>query len=256
MFELVSGGARHPFHDRTIVPTLVSVVGHGFVVTAVVMLPLLYATNHLPEVPAMMAFVATATPPPPPPPPPPSATRAAQPKAAPVPATGKQAAPLEAPPEIAPEPAMLVAEAVHGVEGGVVGWIAGGVVGGIVGGLTAALPPPPPPPPPSPPPAPPPQPHPTPVRIGGQLAVPALVYRVDPTYPHIAVLAKVTGVVVLEALVGEDGCVESVRVLRSLPILDQAAIDAVKQWRYSPLVLNGVPTPFVLSVTLSFRVKQ
>jgi protein TonB len=78
------------------------------------------------------------------------------------------------------------------------------------------------------------------------------VYSVNPTYPEIAVAAKVTGMVILEANVGEDGCVESVRVLRSIPLLDNAAIKAVKQWRYSPLVLNGVPTPFVLTVMLNF----
>jgi protein TonB len=91
------------------------------------------------------------------------------------------------------------------------------------------------------------------VRIGGAIKAPGLVKRVDPVYPDIALMAKVNGTVILEAIVGADGSVESVRVLRSVKFLDQAAIEAVKQWRYSPLVLNGVPTPFVLSVTLSFR---
>jgi protein TonB len=82
------------------------------------------------------------------------------------------------------------------------------------------------------------------------------VKRVEPTYPDLALVAKITGMVILEATVAPDGSVESVRVLRSVKFLDQAAIDAVKQWRYSPLVLNGVATPFVLSVTLNFSVKQ
>jgi len=131
-----------------------------------------------------------------------------------------------------------------GVEGGVIG----GVQGGIVGGLVAAAPPPPPPPPP-----------PTskqPVRIGGNIQAPSLIKRVEPTYPEIALVAKVTGLVILEASIGTDGTVESVRVLRSVKFLDEAAVDAVKQWRYQPLVLNGVATPFVLSVTLNFSVKQ
>ena len=82
------------------------------------------------------------------------------------------------------------------------------------------------------------------------------MHRADPAYPDIAVVAKVAGMVILEATVGVDGAVESVRLLRGITFLDQAAMDAVKQWRYSPLVLNGVPTTFVLTVTLNFSVKD
>lgn len=251
MFDLISGGPRHPFHDRTIMPTLLSVVGHLAIITVVVLIPLLYATASLPTVPAMMAFVAAepvAPPSPPPPaPPPPAAAKAVPARPQPAPTAGQFAAPIEAPAEIRPEPPGVVAEAA-GVPGGVEGGVTGGVVGGIVGGLVAAAPPPPPPPL-----APPPK---TPVRIGGNIQAPTLVRRVEPAYPEIAVVAKVGGIVILEATVGVDGTVESVRVLRGVKFLDQAAVDAVKQWRYSPLVLNGLPTPFVLSVTLSFSVKE
>lgn len=92
--------------------------------------------------------------------------------------------------------------------------------------------------------------------MGGNVQAPALVKRVEPTYPDLALVAKITGLVILEATVATDGTVESVRVLRSVKFLDQAAVDAVKQWRYSPLVLNGVPTPFILSVSLNFSVKS
>ena len=64
-----------------------------------------------------------------------------------------------------------------------------------------------------------------------------------------------TGMVILEAVVATDGTVESVKVLRLVKFLDGAAVDAVKQWRYKPLVLNGAPTPFVLTVTLTFSIK-
>jgi protein TonB len=94
------------------------------------------------------------------------------------------------------------------------------------------------------------------VRIGGNIEAPALIKRVEPVYPDIAMVANVTGIVILEATVSADGIVEAVKVLRSVKFLDQAAVDAVKQWRYSPLMLNGVRTPFVLSVTLSFSIKQ
>ena len=60
---------------------------------------------------------------------------------------------------------------------------------------------------------------------------------------------------ILEAVVAEDGTVRSVRVLRSILALDKAAIEAVQQWQYEPLLLNGHPTAFVLTVTLSFSLK-
>lgn len=241
MFELISGGPRHPFHDRTMAPTLVSVAGHVVVLTAVLVIPLLYATDRLPSVPTVMAFVAAepvvAAPPPPPPPPPPSnvvrsKAAAARPNDFPTAA----AIPVDAPVGIAPEPSIVAADT-GGVEGGVEGGVIGGVVGGIVGGLVAAAPPPPPPLPPAAPPLK------APVRIGGNIQAPVLLHRVDPAYPDIAVVAKVGGMVILEATVGVDGAVESVRTLRGVKFLDQAAIDAVKQWRYTPLILNGAPTP-------------
>jgi protein TonB len=132
-------------------------------------------------------------------------------------------------------------------EGGVEGGVVGGVVGGVPGGLVG-MPPPPPPPPPAPPAGP--------VHIGGQVKAPALLRRVEPVYPDVAVLAKVTGIVVLEATVDTGGAVTSVRVLQSRGVLDKAAIGAVKQWQYTPLVLNGVPTSFVLTVTLNFALAR
>jgi protein TonB len=87
------------------------------------------------------------------------------------------------------------------------------------------------------------------------LTAPALLKRVEPTYPDLAATAQVTGLVILEATVGTDGCVQSVRVLRTRhPLLDRAAVEALKQWQYTPLVLNGTPTPFVLTVTFNFSV--
>ena len=231
--------------ERKATPVLISITGHVVILTFAVLIPILFATDVLPKVPTMMAFVASmpeAPPPPPPPPPPAERVRAAEaPKELPADAF---AAPIEAPTEIRPEPADLPV-ASRGVEGGVIG----GVQGGIVGGLVAAPPPPPPPPPP-------PESPKQPVRIGGNVQAPALVRRVEPTYPDIAVAAHVTGMVILEATVTADGSVESVRVLRSVKLLDQAAVDAVKQWKYSPLMLNGTATPFVLTVTLNFSVKD
>ena len=249
MFDVFSTGPRQ---TRAAGPALISIAGHVIVLGLAVIIPLLYATDAMPKVPTMMAFVAsmpaTSPPPPPPPPPPPSAPRPAEPKSeARTVRPDAFAAPVEAPADIRPEPPGVTAA---GAEGGVEGGVVGGVAGGIVGGLVTAPPPPPPPPPPAP------EPPKGPVRIGGNVQAPALLKRVEPDYPEIALVTKITGLVILEATVGEDGAVQSVRVLRSVKFLDQAAIDAVKQWRYSPLVLNGIPTPFVLSVTLNFSVRS
>ena len=149
---------------------------------------------------------------------------------------------MEAPREIVAETFVEEAGSDEGVPGGVEGGVPGGVVGGVVGGLVSERPPPPPPP----------AVGRAPVRIGGALKAPALVERVEPEYPPLAVRAQVQGVVILEAIVDRDGRVEDVRVLRSIPLLDQAALAAVQQWRYSPLLLNGTPERFVLTVTVSF----
>ena len=123
----------------------------------------------------------------------------------------------------------------------------GGVIGGVVGGFEPLAPPPPPPPPP-------PAPR-GPIRIGGQIKEPALIYRVEPVYPGVAVSANIEGTVILEAIVDEEGRVETVKVLRSLSVLDKPAIDAVKQWRYSPVLLNGKPEKFILTVAITFRLE-
>jgi protein TonB len=94
------------------------------------------------------------------------------------------------------------------------------------------------------------------VRIGGSVAPPKLLTRVAPAYPRFAVEARVEGVVVLEAVVDPEGRVEDVRVLRSIPLLDQAAMDAVKQWRYAPVLVNGQAVSCVLTVTVTFVLRE
>jgi protein TonB len=218
---------------------MVSMSVHIAAVVAVV-IPTLSVVGAPPAVPTMMAFVAPldapALPPPPPAPPAPA-------KTAPewtVARASADAAPIEAPAAIAEVPSVVPAEV--GVPGGVEGGIPGGVVGGIVGGLPDAPPPPPPP-----------SALRGPIRVGGQIAEPAVLVRVPPEYPELAARAQIHGVVILEALVDEEGAVQDVRVLRSVKFLDQPAIAALKQWRYTPFMLNGEPQPFVLTVSLTFR---
>jgi protein TonB len=129
--------------------------------------------------------------------------------------------------------------------GGVVGGVAGGIPGGAMGGVVGGIPAPPPPPPP-------PQ---QPLRVGGEIREPKQVRAPQPVYPEIARQAKVQGVVILEATIGKDGRVKDVKVLRPAPLLDQAAVDAVKQWVYTPTLLNGVPVEVIMTVTVNFTLK-
>jgi protein TonB len=76
-----------------------------------------------------------------------------------------------------------------------------------------------------------------------------------PVYPDIAMRARIAGVVVLEATIDAQGKVMNLRVLRSVPLLDQAAIDAVRQWEFTPTRLNGVAVPVVMTVTVNFALR-
>jgi TonB family protein len=90
------------------------------------------------------------------------------------------------------------------------------------------------------------------VRVGGQLRPPVRIKEVAPVYPAIAVSAGVEGDVVIEATIDEDGKVAEAHVVKSVPLLDQAALDAVRQWQYQPSLLNGVPTAVITIVTVKF----
>jgi protein TonB len=149
-------------------------------------------------------------------------------------------APLDVQPLVAPSEGLDLGGVEGGVSGGVEGGMPGGVVGGVIGGLPLETPPPPR----------------KLVRVGGAIVAPKLVHRVAPAYPELAALTRIHGVVILEATVDEAGRVQSVSILRGQPVLQEAAVEAVKQWRYQPLLLNGEATPFILTVTLNFNLVQ
>jgi protein TonB len=92
-----------------------------------------------------------------------------------------------------------------------------------------------------------------PVRVGGKIHAPSKLNNVAPVYPPSAKQARVEGTVILEATISEQGRVTDVKVLRGIPLLDNSAIDAVRQWHYSPTLLNGTPVPVVMTVTVNFR---
>ena len=83
-----------------------------------------------------------------------------------------------------------------------------------------------------------------------------LISQTPPVYPPMAKMAKVEGPVVLQLVVGKEGAVEELRVISGHPMLVQAALDAVRQWRYHPYLLNGKPVEFETQVTVSFKLAQ
>jgi TonB family protein len=91
-----------------------------------------------------------------------------------------------------------------------------------------------------------------PLRIGGQIQAPKKIKDVKPVYPAVAQSTRVAGAVTIEATIGPDGKVIDAKVVHSIPLLDQAALDAVRQWEYLPTLLNGVPVPVLVTVTINF----
>jgi TonB family protein len=143
-------------------------------------------------------------------------------------------------------------------------------------GVPVGAPPPPPPPPPLPAPGaarrmpPPPPPAPPPggggtagsaisegaLRVGGTIKPPTKIRNVNPTYPPDALASRVQGVVIIEARIEGDGTVSQARVLRSIPMLDEAALEAVRQWLFTPTFLNGAPVPVIMTVTVNFTLSK
>jgi TonB family protein len=117
------------------------------------------------------------------------------------------------------------------------------------------VPPPPPPPPPPPSAGPQTSTGTTPLRVGGPIAVPTKIKNVAPEYPEDARAAGVQGVVILEAVIDEVGAVSSARVIRSVPLLDDAALTAVRQWQFTPTLVNGVPVSVMMTTTVNFTLQ-
>ena len=202
-----------------------SIVAHLIAACAMIIVPLV-ATDELPAPRTATEFihvVARLEPPAPPP------RRASTKRAVEPPRT--DVAPLAVPDGIQPEPVIEPSHDTTPVESGVVGF------GNSDSVIADPVPPPPPP---------------SPVRVGGNIRPPQKITDVAPVYPAIARAAHVEGVVILEAVIREDGGVRDVRVLRSIQLLDAAAVEAVRQWRFTPTLLNGEPVPVVMTITVAF----
>jgi protein TonB len=148
--------------------------------------------------------------------------------------------------EAPPPPVSTAGGVVGGVPGGVVGGVPGGVLTDVLNGTHSV---------------------PVPVlaktsptqkrmRIASRVAEANLIHDVPPTYPPEAGRARIEGTVVLLAVIAKDGTVQDVRVESGLPVLAQAAIDAVKQWRYRPYVLNGEPVEVDSRITINFTLSS
>ena len=129
-----------------------------------------------------------------------------------------------------------------GVEAPCLGCLPGGVPGGDPNGNGPGGPPP--------------SASTAPIRTGGDIHPPRKVRHVVPVYPEIARAARVQGDVVLDCTIGNEGRVVDVKVLSGHPLLQTAAVDAVRQWVYRPTLLNGVPIPVVMTVTVHFTIDR
>lgn len=94
-----------------------------------------------------------------------------------------------------------------------------------------------------------------PIRVGGNIKPPTKIRDVRPVYPQEAQDARIQGVVIVEATIDGAGRIREARVLRSIPMLDEAALEAVRQWEFTPTLLNGVPVPVIMTMTVNFTLQ-
>lgn len=203
-----------------------------------ILIPLIY-TSALPS--AMMTTFLVA-PPPPPPPPPPAVKVIVKPQPKFI-QQGKLVAPTVIPKKIQ----MIKEEAQPdvGMTGGVLGGVPGGSTGGALGGIIGGAPGLPPPPKPV-----------ERMRIGGNVMAANLIRKVDPIYPQIAKTAHISGSVILHAIIAKDGTIQELSVVSGPPLLQRAALDAVKQWRYKPTLLNTQPVQVDTTITVIFNLGE
>jgi len=238
MFEdslIESAGKLKTRRGRT---TTFSFLLQVVIIGVMILIPLMF-TEALPKTQLMTFLVA---PPPPPPPPPPPAAVVHVKKIETDIVNNQLRTPTKIPKKVeiikedeAPPPQM--AGVVGGVPGGVPGGSMGGVMGSIIGGTPVAVP----------------KVAVQRVRVSQGVTQGLVIHRVQPTYPQMAKIARVQGSVVLAAIIGKDGTIQNLHVVSTAsPLLNQAALDAVKQWRYRPYILNGEPVEVDTTVTVTF----
>ena len=234
--------------------TLLSFVLQLFLIGLLLLLPLWF-TDVPPK--QQLLTLLEAPPPPPPPPPPPAASNPSAAKVVKVTsniANGRLRTPSRIPSKVqmikedeAPPPVATTGGVAGGVPGGIPGGQLDGVIGGIISSSSSLA-------------AVPRLSQPAPavqrVRVSQGVIKGLLIYRVEPAYPPLAKQARIQGVVVMTALIDKGGNVQNLQVVSGHPLLAPAAIEAVKQWRYKPFLLNGQPVEVETTVTVNFRVRS
>lgn len=240
MFEdcLLESGGR--MKTNRLWTTSLSVFLQALLIGIMILVPLIY-TEALPKQQLMTFLVA---PPPPPPPPPPAAAV----QAVKIVQTDIENGQLRTPTKIPTKVAMIKEEAapppvssMGGVMGGVPGGVPGGQMGGVLGGILSSTMS-----------AAPKLATPQRVRVSQGVSEGLLVTKVTPPYPSMAKMARVQGSVILQAVISKNGSIENLRVVSGHPMLVQAALDAVRQWRYRPYLLNGEPVEVETQITVNF----
>ncbi len=212
---------------------------------AVLLLVPLYFSEAI-DVHQFSRTLLAAPPPAPAPPPPPASARSVAPKRTVLSKAGKLVAPRVIPRQVArlseePDGNDLAAAIVpgEGVPGGVPGGQPGGVIGGVLSGAA------------------PPAPIDTaakgPMRVGGGVKAPRLIFRAEPIYPVLARQARIAGAVVIDAVIDTQGNVVDMRTVSGQPILVLAAMEALRHWKYEPTILGGEAFPVQLLVTITFE---
>src|SRR5882762_5665896 len=244
MFEDMVVSSPHPSKTNKPWTVVVSMIAQTIFLAILILIPLIY-TEALPR--TMMSTLLVAPPPPPPPPPPPVQTQVVHVKPqVHLMDAGKLVQPKAIPKDIkiikedAPD---VSAGMAGGVPGGVAGGSMGGVIGGVIGGMGGAPPPP--------------KPKQTgPLRVGGNVQAARIINRVQPVYPPLARQTRISGTVRLHAIIGKDGTIQQLEVMSGHPLLQQAALDAVRQWRYQPTLLNGDPVEVDTTIDVIFSLNQ
>jgi periplasmic protein TonB len=237
MFEdsLIESGNK--LKTKRLATSIVSFFGQFLLLGILILVPLIY-TEALPKT-QLMTFLVAPPPPPPPPPPPAAVVKVVKIQSDLV--NGQLRTPTKIPEKVqmikeeeAP-PAMA-----GGVMGGVPGGVPGGQMGGVIGGMinsTSAIPK---------------VATPQRVRVSSGVSAGLLIRRVQPNYPPLARQARIQGTVVLQAEISKDGTIQNLQLISGHPMLAPAAIEAVKQWRYKPYLLNGEPVAVDTQVQVNF----
>jgi periplasmic protein TonB len=241
MFDEMVVSSPNPSKTNKPWTVVLSMIFQVAFLAVLILIPLIY-TEALPK--TMMATLLVAPPPPPPPPPPPIAQVVHVKPQVHLMDAGKLVTP-----KVIPKDIKIIKEDapdMSGMQGGVVGGVAGGqmggVIGGVIGGVGAAPPPP--------------KPTQQRIRQGGQVQAAKLMNKVQPLYPPLARQTRISGTVRLHAIIAKNGTVEQLEVISGHPLLVQAALDAVRQWKYQATTLNGEAVEVDTTIDVIFSLNQ